>query len=266
MRHRQPLACLVCVLGLLIAVGGAAGAVKSVDLTGTWTCCGAGGAGAQDFVITAGTGSISGIGKAPGGGEFATITGSLSGNSVTIVTTYTTDKGYVATFTGTVSADGSTMSGTWVSNQQQSGTWTATRIGAAPGTTTTETTTAPAAQGGSSGKLLGGLNLANYCASIGDSGSPSVALTKGQITGPNDAYDNWACVKSDGSKLLLSPSGPPPSFAAACQYEYPGQSATAETSSANDAYGWQCYTTSASPAPGDYDHDSAGDDDGPSRR
>ncbi len=132
-------------LGLLIAAGGSAGAVKAVDLTGTWTCCGGGGAGAQDFVITTGTGSISGIGNAPGGGEFATITGSLSGNSVTIVTTYTTDIGYVATFTGTVSADGTTMSGTWVSNQQQSGTWTATRVGGAPPTTSTTapTTTQP---------------------------------------------------------------------------------------------------------------------------
>jgi hypothetical protein len=114
--------------------GGAAGAVKGVDLAGTWSCCGAGGAGEQDFVITAGTGSLSGAGLTPGGAEYAKITGSVSGSSVRIVTTYTTTAGYVATFTGTVSADGNTMSGSWVSNQHQSGTWTATRAGGAPGT------------------------------------------------------------------------------------------------------------------------------------
>ncbi len=103
------------------------------DITGTWTCCGTTSAGttqagAQSWVITeSGSGAVTGTGLAPGGSVFATITGSVSGTSVTIVTTYTVDLGYVATFTGTASANGSTISGSWISNQHQMGTFTATR-------------------------------------------------------------------------------------------------------------------------------------------
>jgi hypothetical protein len=67
-----------------------------------------------------------------GGSEvFADITGSVSGSSVTITTTYTPnfDEGYVATFLGTVDSSGLSMSGTWTSNKDQSGTWTATTTG-----------------------------------------------------------------------------------------------------------------------------------------
>ena len=84
-------------------------------------------------MIKAGSGSISGEGV-NGGRVFATLSGAVSGDSVRIVTTYTSfDPGYVATFTGTISPDGSTMSGSWESNQNQSGTWTATRAGGSPG-------------------------------------------------------------------------------------------------------------------------------------
>lgn len=114
-------------LGLVLSVA-LASAAGGTDITGTWTCCGAGGAGAQQWVITDSSGSLSGSGL-EGTSVFATISGSVSGNSVTIVTTYTQDVGYVATFVGTVSADGTTMSGSWTSNQHQSGTWTATAPG-----------------------------------------------------------------------------------------------------------------------------------------
>lgn len=109
-----------------------AGALASVNITGTWDCCGEGGAGAQDFQITDSGGSLSGHGLEPGGSTFAVITGSVSGNSVTIVTTYEAsfDAGYVATFTGSVAASGTSMSGSWQSNAAQSGTWTATLSGA----------------------------------------------------------------------------------------------------------------------------------------
>jgi hypothetical protein len=100
----------------------------SIDLKGTWQCCGGGGGAAQTWVITSGRGSISGIGKLPGGQVFAALSGSVSGNHVTIIATYNSfSPGYVGTAIGTVSADGSTMSGTWTSNRNQSGTWTATR-------------------------------------------------------------------------------------------------------------------------------------------
>ena len=114
-------------LGLVLSVA-LASAAGGTDITGTWTCCGAGGAGAQQWVITDSSGRPSGSGL-EGTSVFATISGSVSGNSVTIVTTYTQDVGYVATFVGTVSADGTTMSGSWTSNQHQSGTWTATAPG-----------------------------------------------------------------------------------------------------------------------------------------
>ncbi len=103
---------------------------RSFNITGTWSCCGAGGAGVQTFDITDDGGSLSGAGLTSGGSQFADITGSASGNHVTIVTTYNDfDPGYVATFVGTISDDGQTISGDWSSNQDQSGTFTATRKG-----------------------------------------------------------------------------------------------------------------------------------------
>jgi hypothetical protein len=115
--------------GMVIAFAGTAQA--SVNITGTWRCCGAGGAGAQEFVITTGTGSLAGKGITPSGSGFAKITGNLTGNNVTIVTTYTGGS-YVATFKGTVSADGKTMTGTWSAEKgAQTGTWTATLVSAA---------------------------------------------------------------------------------------------------------------------------------------
>lgn len=110
-------------------------AANPFDLTGTWNCCGAGGAAGQVFIITSGSGSLAGRAQLPGGRIFAAITGSVNGDSVKIITTYNDfAPGYVAPFIGKISADGNTMSGTWTSNQNQSGTWTATRSGAAPQT------------------------------------------------------------------------------------------------------------------------------------
>lgn len=64
------------------------------------------------------------------------ISGSISGSSVRIVTTYEAsfDAGYVATFVGTLEASGQGISGTWTSNEGQSGTWSATLAGAPPTT------------------------------------------------------------------------------------------------------------------------------------
>ena len=127
------------IIGMSAAPAGAAGGIS-----GTWDCCGGGGAGAQDFIITDNGGSLSGEGVEPGGSPFAVISGHVSGTSVTIVTTYdpSFDAGYVATFIGTVS--GETMSGTWTSNADQSGTWTATLVAG-----TGNPTNKPAAPGSS---------------------------------------------------------------------------------------------------------------------
>lgn len=138
-------------IGVLIvmafaAAGGfgvsALAASASANISGTWTCCGSGGAGAQQWSITeSGSGSLSGSGLDETGAVFGSISGSVSGNNVTIVTTYNSfDSGYVATFTGTLFSCGTAMSGSWESNADQSGTWTATLASGATTTTTTTTT------------------------------------------------------------------------------------------------------------------------------
>ncbi len=105
-------------------------------LTGTWNCCGAGGASVQNFIINGATG----IAQFPGGSDFANLTATLVGNQATIVSTYTQST-YVATFKGTLS--GSTLTGTWSSNANQTGTFTATLAGASTSTTTTTIPTTP---------------------------------------------------------------------------------------------------------------------------
>ena len=123
-----------CILALAVALAATLGAAspasaaKTFDLTGTWNCCGAGGAAVQNWIITNGRGSIAGRGEIPGGRVFAALSGSVSGNHVTIIATYNDfAPGYVGTAIGTLSADGNTMSGTWSSTWNQHGTWTATR-------------------------------------------------------------------------------------------------------------------------------------------
>lgn len=123
----------VVVAAVALALVGSSRAGAQVDIAGTWSCCGSGGAGQQNFVITSGSGSLAGTATGPDGQVFAALTGSISGDDVKIVTTYgSSDPGYVATFLGTLSTAGNTMSGTWTSNIGQSGTWTATLIAAPP--------------------------------------------------------------------------------------------------------------------------------------
>ena len=97
-------------------------------LTGTWSCCGAGGANTQDWVINGTTGT----GQEANGAVFANITATLVGSQATIVTTYTTGN-YVATFVGTLA--GSDITGSWSSNTGQTGTFTATLASGGPGHT-----------------------------------------------------------------------------------------------------------------------------------
>jgi len=118
----------VVVAGLALCAVGSVQARAATGLAGTWKCCGAGGAAAQDFVLTSGSGSLRGTARLPGGRVFAAITGTRIGLHVKILTTYNSfSPGYVATFVGAISPSGRRMSGTWTSNAHQSGTWTATR-------------------------------------------------------------------------------------------------------------------------------------------
>ena len=123
-------------LAVLCVAFSASSALAATNITGTWDCCGDGGAAEQDFVITDSSGSLSGKGLLPGGTSFAVISGSISGSSVRIVTTYEASfvRATSATFVGTLEATGQGMSGTWSSNEGQSGTWSATLAGAPPTT------------------------------------------------------------------------------------------------------------------------------------
>jgi hypothetical protein len=132
MRARILPAAVLVVISLVVAP--AAHASTTHDLRGTWNCCGAGGAGEQDWTITSmGTSSGHFSGRGAGGGYHFPVSGTASGNSVTLTTgPYDELPSYTATFTGTISGDSSTMSGSWSSNGGQSGTWTATRSGKHP--------------------------------------------------------------------------------------------------------------------------------------
>jgi hypothetical protein len=138
--RRCALALILAGVTALCAGLAPAGALAATNISGTWDCCGGGGAAEQDFVITDNSGALSGKGLLPGGRSFAVITGSVSGNSVRIVTTYEASfaPGYVATFTGTVGSDGQSMSGSWSSSAGQSGTWSATLAGGTGPSTSTK--------------------------------------------------------------------------------------------------------------------------------
>jgi hypothetical protein len=108
------------------------------------------------------------------------------------------------------------------SNPELSGPSTTTTT--TPGTTTT--TLAP-------GTDLGGLDVATYCSSTNGGTSE---LSKGGITGPNYAYDNWKC----------SATGAVLSMQTVCTSEYGAQdgNVVAKTTDPNSAYGWNCYVAS----------------------
>ena len=95
-----------------------------VDLTGTWTCCGTGGAPAQTWLLTQTGDDLSGQARRPGGSLLGSITGTIRGADVVI---YVVDisTGSAVGYSGT--ASGSAMSGTWSdANRGTSGTWRAT--------------------------------------------------------------------------------------------------------------------------------------------
>lgn len=124
---RRALVAAVAIACAAVVQPVAAPASTTHDLTGVWSCCGSGGAGFQTWTITSmdkSSGAFSGTGA--GGSIKMTITGTASGDSVTLVTDYD-GSSYAATFKGTVAADSLSMSGSWESNVGQKGTWTATR-------------------------------------------------------------------------------------------------------------------------------------------
>lgn len=113
---------LVANTSLLVSNAGA----SAFSLDGTWSCCGAGGASPQLWVIHGGGGIL----EQTSGQRFGVFTISESGSNVDMFQTYDPQYGgYTAQFHGTISADGRTMSGPWTSNRNQAGTLTATLEG-----------------------------------------------------------------------------------------------------------------------------------------
>ncbi|HEU4701171.1 MAG TPA: hypothetical protein VFS37_01720 [Conexibacter sp.] len=121
----------VCLLTavFLMLLASAAHASTPHDLTGTWSCCGSGGASSQTWTITAmdkAAGTFSGSGR---GGSFTwPITGTVSGSAFSLTTgPYNELRSYSATFRGTISDDSRTLTGSWQDNGAGRGTFTATR-------------------------------------------------------------------------------------------------------------------------------------------
>jgi hypothetical protein len=128
LKPRRALVISLVVIGALLVVHPGQARPAS-GITGTWNCCGGGGAAAQNFIIRSTGTTIHGVAKLPSGRVFATITGTLNGRKVKLVTTYNKNfsPGYIATFTGTLNTSRTSMAGAWRSNANQRGTWTATR-------------------------------------------------------------------------------------------------------------------------------------------
>jgi hypothetical protein len=179
---------VVTALLVLIAFAGVsarADAAQKVNnpYNGTWQCCGAGGAGQQEWVIN----GNSGEGIAPGGTEFATIAASYNYPLAQIVTTYTASS-YVATFNGSISADGDTMTGTWTSNAGQSGTWTAHKGG-----------------GSSASPLTVSLSLSSLTFPVGGTVLATVTVTAGAEALSNVSLGTGLVVDSNFVTITKSP-------------------------------------------------------------
>jgi hypothetical protein len=89
---------------------------------------------------------------------------------------------------------------------------------------------------------LGGMNIAGYCEGIGDDGNGGSATTylKGEVNGPEYAYNNWACVEDNGHVVEIATSGPAPSMEDLCTLQY-GVASYGYASEPNTAFSWNCY-------------------------
>lgn len=90
---------------------------------------------------------------------------------------------------------------------------------------------------------LGGLDIAFYCESLGygGDGKGAVALARGAVEGPAYAYENWACIESDGAEVLIANAGPAPSEEGVCAQQYAGRPAIAIAENPDSAFSWNCY-------------------------
>jgi hypothetical protein len=105
---------LVVFVFVALGVASASAAPAPFQARGIWLCCGPIVAG-TNFVITGGTNSkFSGYDEGTGGNILGTISGDVSGNTMTIVFTYKVSPyaGEVTTYVATISAGGNGFAGT----------------------------------------------------------------------------------------------------------------------------------------------------------
>ncbi len=90
---------------------------------------------------------------------------------------------------------------------------------------------------------LGGLNIAGYCEGLGDNGNGkgATALLRGEVEGPNYAYENWACVDGSGKTIPIAAKGAAPSMDNACAVAFPSTPSHAHADNPNNAFSWNCY-------------------------
>lgn len=116
-------------LALLAVLAAVAIAAPRANVTGTWKCCGAGGAAPQVWILHQKGARITGIGELPSGRVFASITGTVQGNKFTMTQIYNSfAPGYIGRVSGTVARGRKRLTGVWSSNRSQSGTFTATLV------------------------------------------------------------------------------------------------------------------------------------------
>lgn len=189
MRLCGVMAILAFVCALLLGTASSATASTPHDLTGTWSCCGSGGAGSQTWTITSmnkSSGAFSGKGE--GGCCTFPVSGTADGSTVTLTTgPYEPLTSYSATFKGTISSDSKTITGEWDDDEspEPSGTFTATRpsaptpddAGDSPGADD------PAGPGGTKAKaVVGDVYVADSSANVGSGAVYKVNPANGMST------------------------------------------------------------------------------------
>ncbi len=194
---------LICLALAALSAQFALASAMAATVTGTWSCCGSGGAAAQTWAITEGPGGTLSGSASDNSGTFSPISGKVSGSSVEIVTgPYIALPSYTATFVGTIS--GETMSGTWKSSASQEGTWTATRTA---GGSETPKTPEPKTPEPTKGKRPSSISVECYyeffssqdtcTAQVSDAGVPPTTVPTGTVhfalTGPGSFISGPNC-------------------------------------------------------------------------
>jgi len=114
-------------LALLAVLAAVAFAAPRASVSGTWSCCGAGGAAPKLWILHQSGGRITGVGELPSGRVFAAVTGTVRGRKFTMTFVYNSfAPGYIAHVSGTAALGRKRLTGSWSSNRSQSGTFTAT--------------------------------------------------------------------------------------------------------------------------------------------